>query len=221
MLVTNEYYPYVSLTGDNPGMLYEVVAAAFREVQVEARIECRPWRRCALMVEDGTAFGAFPYARTPRREAYAWFSDVIGECRNAFFFLKGRMAGFSFTGLDALRPYTLAGTSGHFYEEAFERAGLRVDYAPGEASGVHKVRMMRVDLFAEDEMVGWNLIHRIFPSQAHLFSSSTAWNVNPQHVMVSKRYPEAERLMERFNRGLAAIRENGVYDRIESKYFPR
>jgi len=221
LLVTNEYYPYVSMAGDRPGLLREVVAAVFREAGIEARVECRPWRRCALMVEDGTAFGAFPYARTPRREKYAWFSDTICECRNVFFFLKGWLPDFRFTDLEGLRPYVIAGTSGNYYEDIFEEAGLRVDYAPGEASGVHKIRRMRTDLFAEDELVGWNLINRIFPSQKHLFGSSKAWNVNPQHVMVSKRYPSAKRLMERFNQGLAAIRENGVYDRILSKYFPR
>ena len=221
LLVTNEYFPYVSMSEDRPGLLHEVVVAAFDEAGVKARVQYRPWRRCALMVEDGTALGAFPYAETPKRERYAWFSDIIWECRNVFFFLKGRFPDFRFTDLKGLRPYIIAGTSGNYYEDVFEDACLRVDYAPGEASGVHKIWMMRTDLFAEDELVGWNLINRIFPSNKHMFGSSNAWNTNPQHVMVSKRYPSAKELMERFNQGLAAIRRNGTYDRLVAKYFPR
>lgn len=221
LLVTNEYEPYVSKSENRKGFMYEVVVAAFSEAGVEVRIEYRPWRRCALMVEDGEAFGTFPYAKTPKREKYAWFTDKICECRNVFFYLKERMDGFEFSRLGELRPYCIAGTSGHYYEDIFRDTRLRVDYAPGEASGVHKIWMMRTDLFAEDEMVGWNLINRIFPSDKHKFGSTAPWNTNPQYIMVSKKYPWARDIMARFNKGLAAIRKNGTYDRILSKYFLR
>lgn len=218
MLVTHEYEPYVSMHCQRKGFLHEIVEAAFTEVGIGIEVEYRPWRRCALLVEEGVAFAAFPYGKTDRREEPAWFSDEIGECRNVFFYHKARMDDFVFTDLAALRPYLIAGTSGHYYEDIFRKERLRVDYAPGEASGVRKIRMMRADLFAEDEMVGWSLIARIFPSSVDKFASTPPWNINPQYLMVSKRYPGAKQIMERFNKGLAAIRKKGIYGRIYSKY---
>lgn len=219
LLVTNEYMPYVNTSAKEKGFISEVVLAAFKEVGVNARIEYRPWRRCAMMVEDGKAFGAFPYGVTQKRMKYAMFSDQIWECRNVFFYLKGRLGKYDFYGLDPLRRFGIAGTSGHFYEEIFTKAGLRVDYAPGEASGIRKIWEMRSDLFAEDELVGWTLISRIFPNYKHMFASTpTSWNVNPQHIMVSKAYPGSKELMEKFNAGLKAVRENGTYDAILDKY---
>lgn len=218
LLVTDEYYPYVSSDANRPGLLHEVVVAAFREAGVKVRIRYRPWRRCALMVEEGTAFGAFPYKRLPRREAYALFTDPVAECHNVFFYLKGRLGDFRFKDLEALRRFRIAGTSGHFYEAVFKEKGLRVDYAPGEASGIRKVWTMRADLFAANEVVGRNLVKRIFPNHRNMFGVTRPWNTNFVRVMVSRRFPEAEAYIERFNRGLAAIRANGVYDRISARY---
>lgn len=219
LLVTSSYDPYVIEGNRQKGFLYEVVVAAFAEVGVEAQIQYRPWRRCALMVEEGKAFGAFPYGKTAKRAEYAWFTDRIGECRNVFFYLKGRMGDFDFETLADLIPYFIAGTSGHYYETTFEEARLKVDYAPGEASGIQKIWMFRTELFAEDKLVGWALINRIFPKYKHMFGSTSPWNINPQHIMVSKGYPGAENFMKQFNRGLAEIRANGTYDAILSKYF--
>jgi polar amino acid transport system substrate-binding protein len=219
VLVTDEYPPYVLGKGDRPGLLTEIVAAAFAEAGVETKVLYRPWRRCAMMIREGDAFGAYPYARTEKRAGYAWFSESIWICRNVFFYLKGRMGDFDYTSLDALGDYTIAGTSGHYYEEIFKQKGLNVDYAPGEASGVRRLWELRAALFAEDELVGWTLINRIFPSRAQLFRSTpTPWNLNPQHLMVSKAYPGSRELLDRFNEGLAAIRRDGTYDRLVEKY---
>jgi polar amino acid transport system substrate-binding protein len=222
VLVTDEYPPYVLGKGERPGLLTEIVSAAFAEAGLETRVLYRPWRRCALMVREGDAFGAYPYARTEERAGYAWFSESIWTCRNVFFYLQGRMGAFDYTSLEALRGYTIAGTSGHYYEEIFRQKGLTVDYAPGEASGVRRLWELRAALFAEDELVGWTLINRIFPSRAHLFRSTpTPWNLNPQHLMVSRTYPGSRELLDRFNKGLEAIRRDGTYDRLVDRYCSR
>lgn len=219
VLVTDEYPPYVTGKGERPGLLTEIVMAAFAEAGVETRVLYRPWRRCAMMIREGDAFGAYPYARTDKRAGYAWFSEPIWVCRNVFFFMKGRLGDFDYTSLDALRGYTIAGTSGHYYEDIFKEKGLTVDYAPGEASGVRRLWELRAALFAEDELVGWTLINRIFPRRARLFGSTpTPWNFNPQHLMVSKVHPGASDLLARFNGGLEAIRRDGTYDRLVEKY---
>lgn len=221
VLVSNEYVPYVNTSSQSRGLLTEIVMAAFEAVDVEVVIQFRPWRRCALLVEQGEVFGAYPYAVTYKRKGYATFSDEIWRCRNVFFYMRGRYPGYDFTSLESMRGMSIAGTSGNYYEDIFEKAGLNVDYAPGEASGVRKIWEMRRDLFAEDELVGWNLIARIFPQKVHMFASTpTAWNNNSQRVMVSKRYPGAKRLLARFNEGLRIIRENGVYQRLVDQYMP-
>lgn len=219
LLVTDEWIPYVNPYPDNPGLISEIVIAAFDAAGLEVEIKFRPWRRCALMVEDGTAFGAFPYAATEKRRDYAWFSDPMWKCHNVFFYLKGRLGDFDFTKLEDLREMVIAGTSGNYYEGIFAEKGLVVDYAPGEASGVRKLWEYRADLFAEAEVVGWTLINRIFPNSVHMFAATpTPWNIKPQRIMISKKYPDARLIMDRFNDGLRAIRADGTYARIVRAY---
>lgn len=221
VLVTDEYMPYVNTTKEDRGVLTEIVVAAFDEVGVDVEIRFRPWRRCSLLVETGQVFGAYPYARTERRSRFAFFTDEIWQFRNVFFYHRGRFPGYDFTSLDAMKGVRIAGTSGNYYEEVFEEAGLTVDYAPGEASGLRKVWEMRADLFAEAELVGWTLIQRIFPQHMNMFGSTpTPWNIKSQSIMVSRRYPGAQRLLHRFNQGLRRIRENGVYERLVERFMP-
>lgn len=220
LLVTNEYLPYVNISNKNSGFLSDVIVAAFTEAKVQVKIEYRPWRRCAMLVEDGTAFAAYPYAVTEHRKRYALFSDEIWKCRNVFFYLKGRYGNYDFTSLEALQGRTIAGTSGHYYEDVFRQKKLSVDYAPSEVSGVRKLWDNRADFFAEDELVGWTLISRLFPKNIFMFGATPSpWNVKPQHLMVSKKYPGAKKLLEQFNAGLKAIRENGVYKELFDRHF--
>ncbi len=219
VLVSNEYIPYVNTSSKERGFFPDVILAAFAEVDIEAEIQFKPWRRCAMMVEDGSAVGTSPELGTEKRQKYAWFSDPIWQSRHVFFYLKGRMGDYDFTTFEDLKGRLIAGTAGNYYEDVFRDAGLTMDYAPSEVSGVRKVREMRTEFFVEDELVGWALISRLFPKEKHMFGSTpTPWDSNPQSMMVSKKYPGAERLMEQFHVGLKAIRENGVFDAIFERY---
>ena len=131
LLVTNEYEPYVMELGKRPGLLVEVVTAAFAQVGEDVTILFRPWRRCAMLVETGEVFAAFPYAKTEKRSGYALFSDSIWTCSNVFFYLKGRMGQFDYTSLEALRSYAIAGTSGNYYEDIFEDGRAARGLCPG------------------------------------------------------------------------------------------
>ncbi|QGY41350.1 transporter substrate-binding domain-containing protein [Pseudodesulfovibrio cashew] len=219
VLLSNEYAPYVNVDQNHPGFLTELVVAAFKEVGVKAHVEFRPWRRCAMLVESGSYLGAFPYAISKEREKYAWFSNSIWSCRNVFFYLKKSFPDYDYTNLESMRSYLIGGTSGNYYEKVFHKVGLRVDYAPGEASGLWKLWDRRNDFFAEDELVGWSLIRRIFPEQRERFASTpTPWRINPQHLMISKKYPGSRKLLQRFNEGLKKIRTNGTFHMILSHY---
>lgn len=218
-LVAGEYAPYVMNRQDRPGLLVEVVAAAFARSGVKTTVLMLPWRRCAMMVRQGDVFAAFPFAHTAKREEYAWFSDTIWTSRNVFFYLKGRLGDYDFTSFEDLRGFTIAGTTGHHYEEVFKAKGLSMDYASSEVSGIRKVWEERCALFADDELAGWALVNRVYPNRVGQFGSTpTPWAFAHLCLMVSKAYPGASGLLARFNEGLAAIRADGTYSRLAASY---
>jgi len=219
VLVTNTYEPYVYTEGDTPGLFPEVVSAAFGAVGVDIDIEYFPWKRCELLVRTGEVFAAFPYADLPEHDEYAWHADTVVRVRNVFFYKTSRMGRFDYASLGQLRGLRIAGTAGNAYESTFRAAGLTLDMATSEAFGIQKVFEGRADLFAEEERVGWALIAKCYPEFQGMFrATKTAWRETDMTIMVSRRYPDAGILMDRFNEGLRIIRGNGVYDAIIRKY---
>lgn len=207
--------------GDAPGLFAEVVSKAFSTAGVEVLIEFFPWKRCEMLVRTGEVFGAFPYANLPEHEHYAWHADTVSRVRNGFFYKTSRMGRFDYESLDKLTGLRIAGTAGTASVETFREAGLTLDLASNEASGIQKLYEGRVDLFAEEERVGWTLVEKYYPHEKSLFRATpTAWRETDMTLMVSKTYPDARILLDRFNNGLRIIRGNGFYDGIVSRYPP-
>lgn len=218
-LATGPYEPFVVMDGKCRGSFVDIITAAFDEVDIKAEFKEYPWPRCEMLVENGTVFGAFPYGNSPQRGSYSWFADEIWTDKSVFFYLKDRFDNFDFNTLDNLLELTIGGTAGNLYLYDFEKAGLKVDVASQEISGLKKLLKGRVDLFAEEETVGWSLIAKHFPQQMDMFRSTpTPWRRLPLSIIVSQRYPHSRQLMIKFNKGLEIIKQNGTYDAIISRY---
>lgn len=218
-VMTSDWEPYVSPRMGGLGFAAEVVSYAFLHEGLEVAFRFAPWTRCELMVKNGEAFAAMPYAKTPKRETFALFSDPMCESREVFFYRKDRL-NFRYTGLDSLRGLRVGGTAGYYYVDLFAEAGLEnVEYAHDEEASIRKLYLGRVDVAPNNEFVGWSLIRALYPGESHLFASTTEHLASKElRLMVSRQYPGALGLVEDFNRGLAAIRGSGLYDRLLARY---
>ena len=77
----------------------------------------------------------------------------------------------------------------------------------------------RVDLVPMDELVGWAMLKNIAPNELADFDTlKKPINVSELHLMISKSYPNANEIREKFNVALKTIKRNGVYSRILKKY---
>ncbi len=218
-IVTGEWAPYVSKNMDNNGFTAEIVSHAALAADIEPAFSFMPWKRCAHSVEQGEVLAAFPYAITAEREEYAMFSEPITQTRTVFFYLKSNLASLDYEKLEDLQQYSIGGVSGNFYEKSFKEAGLNVDYTTDEESAFKKLYMARVQLVPASELVGWEMIKKLYPGEEQKFGSTAkAFSANKLHLMVSKKFPGAKELMERFNQGLADIKEKGIYKKILAKY---
>ncbi len=219
IILTGEWAPYVSESLPQYGYTAEIVTHALLASDIEPVYKFMPWKRCAKMVESGEAFAAFPYAVTEERKKYSYFSEPIAQSRNVFFYLKSKLGSFDYNHLDELKSKTIGGVAGYFYKKIFQEAGLKMDYASGEESAFKKLYMGRVDLVPASELVGWQLINKLYPGESHKFgSTATAFKANDLHLMVSKSFPEATALLQRFNDGLQVIKDKGIDKQLRGKY---
>ncbi len=218
-IMTGEWPPYVSENMENNGFTAEIVSHAMLAADLEPAFSFMPWKRCARNVESGEGLAAFPYAVTAEREEYASFSEPIAKTRNVFFYIKSNLGSFDFVDLTELKGKAVGGVAGNFYETTFKNVSLNVDYATNEESAFKKLYMGRVDLVPASELVGWELIKKLYPGEEQKFGSTvTSFKDNTLHLMVSKKYPNSQAMLEDFNKGLQDIKEKGIYAKILAKY---
>jgi len=215
VLATGEWIPYTSSSMEDYGEFTRSVTIVLKEMGVEPVYHFYPWRRCFDAVLKGTVWAAFPYSRTKERGKKVGFSEPLSCSKTVVFYHEnGKLPkSFHFGGLEDLKPYKIGGVAGYFYEEAFKKAGLTIDYVNKEINAMEKLSIGRIDVMPVNERVGWNLIHTHFPDSAHLFKTlAKPLNVKPLRLIVSKSYPESEKLLDRFHQALKTCVEKGHID---------
>ncbi|RPJ28945.1 MAG: hypothetical protein EHM33_02775 [Chloroflexi bacterium] len=219
VLTTGEWVPYTGETLAEYGFFTEIVTAVFDEMKMTPDYMFYPWERAEKAIGDGEAWGAFPYsANEERAKTFAW-SDNIAYGRTTFFYYKPHMEAITWEKLEDLQPYVVGSVTGYYHETMFADAKLNVDASSDEASGVKKLQAGRIDLFPMADLVGWALIKELFPDEVENFGVlEKPLDQTELCIMVSKSDPEALKLLDEFNAALQAIKDNGIYEEILTKY---
>lgn len=78
----------------------------------------------------------------------------------------------------------------------------------------------RRDFYIDDQAVIYDSIKRIFPNEIKYFAvlEKPFDEARENYVMVSRKYPNSAKILEKFNYGLEIIKKNGEYERIIKKY---
>lgn len=219
-LITGEWDPFTTEKTKEKGFFTEIVTAIFKEAGMEPEYIFLPWKRGEQEIANGTAFATFPYIATDERKKSFDFSDEVANSTGRFFYLKTVFKDkIDWSTYADIKKYKIGGTLGYWYEKPFKEAGLTVDYAPTDEQGVKKLYEKRFDLLASDELVGWELIKKIYPKDLDKFETITKpLSVDPLRLMISKTYPNSKEITEKFNVALKSIKDKGIYGKILKKY---
>jgi polar amino acid transport system substrate-binding protein len=221
ILTTGEWPPYTSENIMSYGFFTEIVNAAFKEIGYKPLIDFYPWKRCEELVKKGEAFAAFPYSINEERSQHFNFSDPVIEGYTRFFYYDNSEGYFNYNELNDLKEYTIGVVSGYFYIEMLTNAGLEesLDYSDDEISAIKKLIEGRVDMVPLNTVNGWKLIKDNFPEEENRFETLDKELIQTDlRLLVSKRYKDASNILNRFNRGLEIIINNGTYNQILKKH---
>lgn len=201
-LATGEWAPFTSRSLPGQGPVSELVRKVFSQMGREAEISFYPWNRCYEMVLSGAAWGAFPYSWTEGRADEVLFSDTISYSDSGWFFV-GSPPVERYERLEDMKGLRIGGIAGYFYEEAFSKARLEVEYAPDEESVLKMLLAGRVDVAIMNVLVAGNIIRKQFPDKADgIFMLDGLYSRNKLRMIVSPSYPGARELLESFNEAL-------------------
>jgi polar amino acid transport system substrate-binding protein len=221
VFVTSDYPPYViEDEGIARGIVPDIIRAGLKDTDIEAVFKFQPWNRGQTTVKNGDAYACFPYLITEQRSEFFDFSAPLIGFFPKFFHSKAKFPqGFSWKELNDFLGYKMGGVRGFWYEPAFEKEGLKVNYVSTDLQNMHMLIKGRIDFTLIDELVGWYLIKNHYPTQLSAFAvADKPESSEALHLMISKDYPNAKALTQVFNEGLRKIKDNGTYQDILERY---
>ena len=212
-LTNGEWPPYLGEQLPHKGVASRIVAEAFALQGIDVAWEFHPWARSLQLAERGQRAGSAVWLHSNEREEKFFISDPVVESGYYLFHRKGY--SFDWKQVSDLQGRRLAGTRGYDYGEAFQQAEasgqLRVNRVTSDETAFRQLIAGRVDLFPMDKVVGFDMLHQHFTAaeRAQLSFHPKPLRSDSLHLLLSREVAGNAELLERFNLGLAQLRESG------------
>lgn len=209
-LASGEWYPYQSQSLREGGYVAHIVKDAFAVSGIDVELVYLPWARGFNEVRSGRLDGSFVYSRTEQRQKYVLFSEEILSVQIAVFHRKGE--NVTWNKLEDLGPYRIGGVLGYDYGvKDLEEAGvLTIQRIDNQLGNYHKLLSGRIDILFEYPKVGERFISKV-DAEDLIVMNPKLLSMMSYSLIISKKHPRANYLIEAFNKGLLEIRKSGVY----------
>jgi polar amino acid transport system substrate-binding protein len=218
-LTTGDWVPYDGKDLPHYGCDTWVVSEAFGLVGISVEYGFFPWARGLRLAETGAWDGAMEWADTPQRHDTFYISaDPLSEQEWVFFYRTDRP--FNWRTLGDLEGLVVGVTSGYVYSDAFiklrEDPRVRFDEASNDEANFRKLLAGRIDIFPMERSVGEWVMRGIFSKEDR---AQIAINPKPldsfePHLLLSKANAKNADRIQRFDQGLAQLKESGRYEQI-------
>jgi polar amino acid transport system substrate-binding protein len=221
-LLTGNYPPFEYMeNGEVKGLAVELLKEAFHRCHRDVTFNVLPWARALAETQQGRADAIFTAIKTPEREKVLRFSsEPLVAMNSALYTRKG--TGIRYRGdLSELAGYRLGMVIGTSHGAQFDmalRAGVLkyVDTTNDTEPNIRKLLAGRIDLVVADRYVvtyyaranGW---------QDQLIELSPVLHSSFGYLAFSKN-PALEPVRNEVDAALAAMKKDGSYQRILSRY---
>ncbi|MFG5861292.1 substrate-binding periplasmic protein [Metapseudomonas sp. CR1201] len=208
------YPPFADPAHPSQGISLQIVRAAYATQGYTVDMRFVPWARAVSGVKNGE-YDILPNAWwTQERAAFLLFSEPY--MRSEIKFIKRKGDPFEYHGLESLTGKTVGIVKGYGYGDDFLNAA---HFSRPEVSkvlqNIKKLVRGRIDLTLEDEVVARWIIKNNAPGlMQQIEFTRNSLSSQQMHVASSLSSPRHKLLIDQFNKGLAAIKANGTYDKI-------
>jgi polar amino acid transport system substrate-binding protein len=234
-LTNGEWAPYLSEHLPYNGVASHIVSQAFAAVDIDVEYDFFPWKRAFLYAKEGQGAsgeiwnGSLLWIYLPDRTEHFIYSDPVVVDSQILFYLKDN--GLNWQSLDDLKGKVLGGTAHTAYprlEQGVQRGLFTINRGAGYEDLFKRLFANRIDAIPNVKEVGEFYIRTsLTPTQqSQMASSPTVIEKRTYYLVLSKKIQENKVLMERFNRGLKIIKDNGFYEQAfnnlrNGKYDPQ
>lgn len=223
LLIVTDHYPPLVYSPSNPkgeGFTLELTRKAFERQGIEVRYAFYPWPRCVELINDHTAFATVPWASTSERLETHAFSKFFAKNELKLAYMEGNQrVPDEYTSFDDLKELTFGAVDAYFYVPQLQALDIQLDISQNEKDALTKLYNGRYDILPIEYNVYQHLIAETFGEEG-----SKIKVLDPPvreyyyGLRVSQSYPGQKVLLEKFNRGLKQLVDDGTYDSLLEKY---
>lgn len=214
--VGDPWPPFLDPNQASNGIIYEIASAAYATQGYELEMNFLPWVRAVAGVKNASYDLLLGTWLTEERTEFLMFSDPY--LNNSLKFIKRKGSSYDYSGLESLNGKSIGVVRGYGYGDEFLSANnFKRPEAKNFIGNIRKLTAGRIDLTLEDEIVARAIIAKEQPDLLEKIEfTTTDYSTNALHVTSGLANAKHKELIEAFNKGLAEIKKNGVYDKILS-----
>jgi polar amino acid transport system substrate-binding protein len=214
-MTNGEWAPYMSQKLKHDGFVSDLVVQAFKKEGVDVKWVFLPWKRAFEEAKSGKYAGSAIWGKTDERAKDFLFTKGVVTLKNVFFIKKG--SNFSWNTIDDLKNKKLGGIIGYAYGggiDKAEKAGIiKINRIGNNAGNYKKLVAGRLDAVLDAVQVGYTTARQAgVGDQVEPYKKP--FESREYSVIISKKTPNAAKLVETFNKGLDALKASGEYDAI-------
>lgn len=217
-------YPPIYQNGSDKGLAGDLVVAAFKAANIDVEMKFFPVQRMVQMVSDGQAvcgIGGTVLFSSPEVASKVTVSSVVQYVTQTFMYDARRYPdGITYSDIGDMTGYGIGVLRGSGIMRFLEMTrNLHLIPNNVHEGSAKQLLLGRVDLWAIVDLTGIMFMRKINPDEAANFRFTQPFNRGDVSVVFSKKMDPDNKYNDRFRQGLAAIKANGTYMRLMSKYY--
>ena len=213
-----DYAPYTSQDLPFGGVISEIVGLAFKEVDYSVVTNFYPWKRGYARVLSLQSDATFPYAWSDERAEDFFYSRPVNEINIRVFHNSNTVIAYENN--ENLNGMTYCQPLGYQTEpelsEMIERGRLFREQAKNMDTCFLMLNDNRVDFVVSNDFVAWEAARRALGDEAEeiIVAAPKAFRSLTEHLIVSKKHPSGDKIIEDFNRGYQALVNSGKLQKV-------
>jgi len=211
-LANGEWAPYLSKDLKHSGYMSHIVSEAFAEEGIEVDYVFLPWKRGFEDAKEGKYQGSLIWGYNDDRAKDFLYSDTVAELGTSLFYNKSNPIEWNEP--TDLKKYKMGGVIGYAYgiEELEKQGVLKIERIGKDVGNYKKLAAGRLDIVLEDTEVGHESINKLGMTEQLAVHPKTLKS-RKYSVIISKNAPNAQALVDAFNRGLKKLKDDGRYQK--------
>ncbi|MCS4306230.1 polar amino acid transport system substrate-binding protein [Rheinheimera pacifica] len=220
-LSSSNYYPHYAEDLPQQGAVSEIIRQAFLLQGIGIEIDFMPFARAYRESQQANYIGLIAAWYDDKRAEHFYYSQPLYANQIVFFKHKDITVSYRDYADLAQQKLRIAVVQGYLHLPGLLESGITAVQVATDEQALQMLARGRVDLVPADKLNGLYLVDEKLPQYAGQLDWMTpALEQRPMYLLLSKKDPRSEMLIQRFNNGLQQLRQSGQYQQIIDNLLP-